>query len=345
MALFDKAFNKFADYSNKLNHGVNKAIGKDVFPDMKKIEETRNFIPYENFPKYEEPQPEAWPVLTGTEKTFPLAESNIIISANLDACMQYRNYFRSSARYYANQFEFKYKNCVQDFDSLLHYFSDMYLEGLQEMVSRAYSLFLPFGVFTVDVESFSSQHVATYKKAIDSYTVMAGIEESKNQAAENLGGQIGGAIRMQGGGFGFKGAMKGVAQAEAFNLGMGLIGKYIATQNRMTQEDKAKVFAEFKHDVFFQEVYSDYYNVFFSWIQTLADNGVLSGTTTVISKEFNMILLNLKNPMFPQDKFAETLANLISSNPFVPECFDLLKQKYGQTEETLQILDYFVEQA
>ena len=344
MALFDKAFNKFADYSNKLNHGVNKVIGKDVIPDMKKIEGPRDFPPYESFPEYTKPEPEQWPVLTGTGKTFPLEGSSIIVSANLDACMQYRNYFRISAKYYAERFRFKYEHCVQDFDSLIYYFSDMYLEGLNEMIARAYSLFLPFGVFTVDVESFSSQHIDTYKKAIDSYTVMAGIEESKNQAADNLGNQIGGAVRMQGGGFGFKGAMKGMAQAEAFNLGMGLIGKYVATQTKMSQEDKAKVFAEFKQDIFFQEVYSDYYNVFFSWIQTLADNGGLPNTTTKISKEFNMILLNLKNPMFPQDKFAETLANLISSNPFVPECFDLLKQKYGKTEEVSKILDYFVEQ-
>ena len=148
---------------------------------------------------------------------------------------------------------------------------------------------------------------------------------------------------MQGGGFGFKGAMKGMAQAQAFNLGMGLLGKYVASQNQMTQEDKAKVFAEFRQDIFFQEVYSDYFNVFFSWIQTLADQGALPNTTTKISKEYNMILMNLKNPMFPQDKFAETLLRLISANPFVPECYDLLQQKYGQTEESQKIIDYFTE--
>lgn len=341
MALFDKAFNKFADYSNKLNHGVNKVIGKDVFPDMKKIEEPKEFPAYDSFPEYPNPAPEQWPVLTGEEKTFSLDGNTLLVSAPLDACIQYRIYFRTSAKYYAERFKFKYEKCVQDFDSLLYYFSDMYLEGLQEMVTRAYSLFLPFGIFTVDVESFSAQHVDTYKKAVDSYTVMAGIEQSKNQAANNLGNKIGGAIQMQGGGFGFKGAMKGMAQAEAFNLGIGLIGKYVASQTKMTQEDKAKVFAEFKQDIFFQEVYSDYYNVFFSWVQTLADNGVLSDTTTKINKEFNMILLNLKNPMFPQEKFAEALINLISVNPFVPECFDLLQQKYGQTDEGQKIIGYF----
>ena len=343
MALFDKAFNKFADYSTKLNRGVNKVIGKDVFPDMKKIEEPKTFPPYESFPEFPVPAPEQWPVLTGEERTFSLDGNTLFVSSTLDACMQYRVYFRTSAKYYAERFKFKYEKCVQDFDSLLYYFSDMYLDGLREIVARAYSLFLPFGIFNVDIESFSKKHVETYKKAVDSYTTMADIEQSKNQAANNLGNQIGGAVQMQDGGFGFKGAMKGMAQAEAFNLGMGLLGKYVASQNKMTQEDKAKVFAEFRQDIFFQEVYSDYFNVFFSWIQTLADQGVLSGTTIKISKEFNMILINLKNPMFPQDKFAETLIRLISDNPFIPECFDLLQQKYGQTEEVQKIIDYFTE--
>lgn len=342
MALnFDKAFNKFAKYNNKLNHGVNKAIGKDIFPDMKSIEEPKDFSPYENFPEYSVPAPDQWTVLTGTERVFTIDGSTIVVSKNLDACLQYHTVFQSTAKYYAEQFQFKYRNCVQDFDTLIHYFSDMYTEGLQEMISRAYSLLLPFGVFSIDIKAFLTQHLNTYRKAIDSYEAMAGIEQSKNQAAENTGNQIGGAIRLRGGGFGLKGAMKGMAKAEAFNLGMGLLGKYVASQNKMTQEEKAKVYASFNQEVFFQEVYSDYCNVFYTWVQTLADSGVLDNVTTKISKEYNMILTNLKNPMFPQNQFSATLSKLISSNPFVPECFELLQQKYGQTDEVKQIFNYF----
>ena len=43
---------------------------------------------------------------------------------------------------------------------------------------------------------------------------------------------------MQGGGFGLKGAMKGVAKAEAFNFGMGMIGKFVAQQSKMTKAEK-----------------------------------------------------------------------------------------------------------
>lgn len=249
--------------------------------------------------------------------------------------------FISTAEYYVAQFKFKYQNCVHDFDTLIHYFSDMYLEGLTEMATRAYSLLLPFGVFSANIEDFTSKHIDHYNKAITSYETMAGIEETRNQAANNFGNQVGNAVQMQGGGFGFKGAMKGMAKAEAFNVGMGLFGKYVANQTKMSQEEKAKVYAEFKQDIFFQEVYSDYCNTFLTLVQTLSDNGILNGVATVVSKEFDTILTNLQNPMFPQEKFAAALAQLISTNPFVSSCFELLKQKYGETEEANQIIQYF----
>lgn len=339
--LFEKGFNKFADFGNTLNKGANKLIGKEVFGEIKKVEAPREFPPLESFPSYSIPEPEPWPTLTGEAKEFTLAGNTIAISVNLDACMQYLKCFRKSAEYYTERFKFRYQNCVQDFDSLIHYFSDIYFEGLRPMAERAYSLLLPFGVFTVDMESFAARHIDTYNKAVNSYAVMTGIEQTKNQAADNLGNQVGGAIQMQGGGFGFKGAMKGVAQAEAFNLGMNLFGKFVAHQSKMSQEEKAAAFAAFKHDVFFQEVYSDYVNTFLTLVQTLAENGVLEGITTNVDKETDTMIRNLQNPMFPQEKIAPALAKMISENPFVPTAFELLQKRFGQTEEVNKITSYF----
>ncbi len=68
----------------------------------------------------------------------------------------------------------------------------------------------------MNIEVFREYQVDTYHRAVDSYATMLAIKEAKNQAADELGRKVGGSIQMQGGGFGFKGAMKGVAQAEAF---------------------------------------------------------------------------------------------------------------------------------
>lgn len=339
---FEKAFNKFAQVGTSLNRSVNQVIGKEVFKDIKQIEKPRDFPSLDSYPIYSIPEPEQWPLLTGEDKEFTLKGNTLSISANLDLCIQYREYFKTSAEYYLERFKFKYQNCVNDFDSLVHYFSDLYLEGLMAMIQRAYSLLLPFGIFTADIETFTSRQIDTYKKAIISYETMTGIEEYKNQTAENLGNKVGDTVRMQGGGFGFKGAMKGMAKAEVFNLGMSFLGKYVANQSKMSQEEKAKVFAAFKHEVFYQEVYSDYCNTFLTLVQTLAENGVLDGVTTIISTEADTIVRNLQNPMFPQDKIAPALVKLITSNPFEPIYYNILQQKFGQTEEVKQIISYFV---
>lgn len=338
---FEKTFNKYIDSNNKLNRKLNEVIGKDVFKDAKKIEKPREFQPYENFPKYTVPEPEQWIPLTGTVKEFKLDGQTISVSQNLDACIKYRKDFKTLAEYYTEQFKFKYQKCVEDFDTLIHYFSDMYLEGLMPMINRAYSLLLPFGIFSVSVETFTSKHTNTYNRAIAVYETMGNIEVKKNQKAKNIGSQVGNAIQLQGGGFGIKGAAKGIAQAEIFNLGMGMFGKLVEQQNRMTQEEKAMVFAEFKEDILFKEVYSDYFNTFLTMVQILSKNGELHYIKTIPDDEFNTIIENLQNPMFPQDKVAPILAKLISSYPFEPICFEILQQKYGQSEEVIQIINYY----
>ena len=340
---FENAFNKFAKFGNTLNRGVNNVIGKEVFKDIKEMEPPREFPSYSSFPEYAVPEPEQWSAQTGEDKQFTLCGNVINVSANLDACIKYRKFFISSAKYYSEKFKFKYQNCVQDFDSLVNYFPEMYLEGLTPMAQRAYSLLLPFGVFSADIETFTTRQTETYKRAITSYQVMVGTEATKNQSAKNLGNKVGGTVQMRGGGFGFKGAMKGMAKAEAFNLGMGVLGKLVEHQGRMSAEEKANAFAKFKTDIFFKEVYSDYANTFLTMAQTLSENHILVGVKTVKSKEVETMILNLQNPMFPQDKIAPALAQLISTYPFEQACFELLQQKIGNTEEVNRIINYFLQ--
>ncbi len=214
-----------------INRTANRIIGKEVFKDCRTIEVILGIFLHTTASRIFFCRTRTVVCAEGEDKEFTLNGNTISVSRELDACIKYRPFFKKNAEYYTSQFKFKYQNCVQDFDSLLHYFEDMYLEGLTSMASRAYSLLLPFGVFTTDVDTFISCHTDRFNRAITSFEIMSGIEVSKNQKAEELGNQIGGAIQMQGGGFGFKGAMKGVAQAEAFNLGMNLFGKFVAFQS------------------------------------------------------------------------------------------------------------------
>lgn len=340
---FKNAFNKFvAEPGTKLNKTINNAIGKDVFGEIRPMEEAREFAPYDSFPSYNFPEPSEWTKQDGTEKVFTLDNNKISVSKNFDTCMSYRPMFKEAATYYSNRFKFKYSCCVNDFDTLLNYFYDMYNEGLSAILNRAYSLLLPFGVFSVSLDDFSKNHTNIYHRAISSYNAMAGIEESKNEAAQSLGNNVGNSVRLSGGGFGVKGAAKGIATAELFNMGMGLVGKYVANQTRMSPEEKQRAFAAFRADIFFTEVYNNYYNVFMTLVQTLADNGIIPGTTIMITPSTKTMIDNLSNPMFPKESICSVIADIISQNPFIPKVYNIMTEKVGETEEVKKIKEYFL---
>lgn len=343
MALdFSKAFNKYADLTNKVAKGINQAVGKDVCGEMKKIEAPKEFAPYESFAPYPKAEPQQWTPLSGNAKEFSLEGNTIHVSSKLDTCVQYRELYKEVARYYADRFEFKFKECVTDYDTFVNYFISMYIEGLMPMLDRTYGVLLSFGVISLNSDTLMNNHIQVYKRAIDSYDIIAGTEASRKQMAQDLGNTVGNSIHMQGGGFGVKGAIKGVAQAEAMNLGMKALGKLVEIQAQMTQEEKVEVFSKLNQPMFFEEVYSDYYNTFLTMVETLVNNNELSNVSSMSGNDFNIIIENMQNPMFPQDKVVPTIVNLITSNPFDERCFDILKTKVGETEEVKNIISYFV---
>lgn len=168
-----------------------------------------------------------------------------------------------------------------------------------------------------------------------------GITLEKKQSADSFGNKLGNSVRLQGGGFGLKGAAKGIAKAETFNFGMSALGKFVSHQLQMSDEEKAQIFSKFKEDVFFKEVYNDYLCTFFSMIQFLADNGILKQIYTKTGNEYNTMINNLKNPMFPKDKVGQLLADMISKYPFAQAEYELLINVYGENDETREIINYF----
>ena len=147
---------------------------------------------------------------------------------------------------------------------------------------------------------FYNYQLDTYNRADTSYSTMLGITLEKKQSADSFGNKLGNSVRLQGGGFGLKGAAKGIAKAETFNFGMSALGKFVSHQLQMSDEEKAQIFSKFKEDVFFKEVYNDYLCTFFSMIQFLADNGILKQIYTKTGNEYNTMINNLKKSYVPE---------------------------------------------
>lgn len=338
---FAKGFNKLIDANNSLNHAVNSVIGKDVFKDAKKIEGPRDFAEYESFPRYSVPEPDQWETKNGEEKQFSVQGNAVTISQALDLCLRYRKDFLICASYYTERFKYMYEQCATDFDSFLYYFEPMYKEGLYPMLQRGYSLLLPLGVFDSDLENFANSHINKYSKAYDAYQMVAGIEIKQNATASQAGNLVGNSVQMRGGGFGLKGAIKGAAKAEVFNLGLSAIGKFVEHQSSMSQEEKASVWDKFNKEELFRLVKDDYENVFFTLIQILSDKGLIGEASVEISKESETIYMNLQNPLFPAEQFLPTIIKLINRNPFISAYYNLLENKLGKNDEINNLRNYF----
>lgn len=339
---FKKGFNKFADMNNSINRGVNNMIGKNVFGELKKIEDERVFIPFSSLPPYEVTKPSDWTSLSGQERSFPISGESITVSENLDVCMRYKSLINEEANYYTDQFKYRYNQCVTDYDSFVNYFTDMYMEGLRAVCTKTYGVFLVFGVFDYTEEEFLNAHMKRFHQGYDCFQQISGVEMAKNAKAEALGDIAGNSVRMRGGGFGMKGATKGMINAGIFNAAVSGYGKLVEHQNKMSQEEKASIWQNVQIDIVFTAVLDDFKNVFYSLVQALSDRKLLGNVTTLIMSDTDAMYKNLQNPMFPQDKFLSSMVDLISKNPFQPTLYDMLEQKMGSTEEVKAIRDYFL---
>ena len=81
-------------------------------------------------------------------------------------------------------------------------------------------------------------------------------------------------------------------------------------------------------------------NTFLTLVQTLSNNKVIEPINITKTNEFNTMIQNLQNPMFPQDKIADSLIKVITTYPFEIEGYRLMVSKFGQTEEVNQISNY-----
>lgn len=83
---------------------------------------------------------------------------------------------------------------------------------------------------------------------------------------------------MVGGGFGFKGALKGVAMATTFNaVTQGISNAAIKNARNITPPQQAELYGRIKADILLKRVFLDYWNVYISLVCTLKIAEVIFG--------------------------------------------------------------------
>lgn len=89
----------------------------------------------------------------GSDTTFTLNGKQIVIPANLDTFNYYRSKYRRLAKVCADEFVERYIATINDYDSFMEMFLQLYDEYLHIPVQNAVDILISSGVYTYTTDS------------------------------------------------------------------------------------------------------------------------------------------------------------------------------------------------
>ncbi|MDD4494139.1 MAG: zinc ribbon domain-containing protein [Eubacteriales bacterium] len=287
---------------------------------------------------------ENWQPIKGVAKTFTLLGQTLEVPENMDVFNSYRLKFRELAFKYADNTEKEYTLRVRDFITFIEFFPKIYISNLEPLIQKAVDILITESVWTVTFDSFKEQHLTdfhlafeTYEKTVESVALTS---EANQQATAGLMSFVPNLI---GGGFGVKGALKGMATAAAFNtVRDGIENNAIKNAANINPEQQAELYGRIKPEILMRQIFTDYWRVFLSLVRALNQNGhnIWWQTDEAVQQAKN-IFQNLSNPNFPQGKILGAIIGLLELNPYNPEYYKFIISRFGESEEVTAIKDYF----
>lgn len=288
---------------------------------------------------------EIWEPIKGKNREFSFYGEKLEIPENLDVYNSYRKKFKQIAEKYTEKVRIDYNAKVNDFISFMEFFLKIYKENLSPIIQKAVDILISEGIWNVTFDSFLEKHTSSFHLAIDDYNAMlesVRLTVEKNQNA--VAGVMSNIPNMIGGGFGFKGALKGMAIAETFNIvknGIGNNAMKIASSINPAQQEE--LYGRIKTDILFNRVLVDYWDVFITLVWILRQNGRdIWLQTKDVDQQAKNIFRNLTNPNFPQDKIIQALVKLILINPYNSEYYEFAISQFGQSDDIVKIKEYFL---
>lgn len=287
---------------------------------------------------------DTWGEIVGTARKFPLCDKELEVSENMDIFNSYRLKFRELASICADNARKEYDKKVQNLLTYLEFFPKIYNSHLGILIKKALDIFISEGIWTVTEDSFTQKHLADFHLAIDTFSVTLESIELTSQANRRRMANIMSFIpNLSGGGFGLKGAVKGIAAATAFNIVRdGAEAELINIASNINQAQQYELYCRIVPDNLFELVFTDYWRVFLSLVYLLNQNGKSIWWPTIeATQQANNIFQNMSNPKFPQNKLLDVFLDILKVNPYNAEYHKFMISQFGENEETSTIKNYF----
>jgi hypothetical protein len=287
---------------------------------------------------------EVWEPITGVAKAFPISGGVFNVPADLAAFNAYRVRFRAMAVKYSDRFEAEYKAKVRDFITFIEFFPRIYITNLEPLIQKAVDVLVSEEIWSVTFDSLMEEHREEFCNAFDSYDTIcesAALTSGANQ--EKAAGAMSLVPNLVGGGFGLKGAAKGILAAGAFNaVRDGIENSAVSSAANVNPAQQQELYGRIDRDVLFEEVFADYWNVFMTLAWTLRENGKeMWWQSEETVEQADNIFQNLSNPNFPQDRILGATIGLLEKNPYDEEYYEFIESRFGATAEVAAIKEYF----
>ena len=287
---------------------------------------------------------EKWEPIGASARTFSLCDKYVEVSAEMDLFNSYRNTFRDLANTYSKAARKEYDGRVKDLMTNLEFFPNIYGKHLNALGKKAIDILISEGIYTITQDLFVDKHFENYHSAFDDFNVtLESIRLTKQKNVQRIANITSFVPNLVGGGFGTKGAIKGIAKAEAFNVVRdGLEAGMLNSANQVSQPQQAELFGRIKPDVLFDHVYNDYWLVFLTIVSEFISNGInVWLPSEKATNTAQNVFRNLSNPNFPEERKLDMFINILTTFPYKREYFKFMVDNYGDNEQTKAIRDYF----
>lgn len=288
-----------------------------------------------------------WKNEKGTSRTFLLSGKTLEITPELDLYNTYRKQFLDLATECEDYAKKEYYKKVKDFRTFWTYFEEIYNYYRNIICDKAMEIIVSEGIWTVTRESFWKSYnyynrstLAVLEKLLEE---MSKITKHKQEVAAGLMSLI---PNVQGGGFGLKGAAKGIATATVFNIARDSVEAGVVSGSGNLNADEQEACYEIIESkaltLLFESMFNDFWGMHSVLAETLKKNKIqIWSYDKAKSEELDSIFKNLSNPNFPQDKALDVIIDVLANNPYNIEYHKYLRDKFGATEEVQLINEYF----
>lgn len=297
-------------------------------------------------PKNEEPESisDVWQAASGTQREFPLCGHILQIPSELDLFNTYRLMFRKFADECANSARAKYNKKVRDLVTYCHFTPEIYDYYLGATCAKAVQILISDGLWNITEADMLNIHKENYHLVLDDFSVTAdSIELTIENNQRSVSNAMGFIPNLVGGGFGLKGAVKGIATATAFNIARDSVeSSLINGANNINAAQSTELYNRIKPDILFEHFFLDYWRVFLTVVEILNKNNRNIWFPTIANnKSADGIFANLTNPNFPKEHLVAAFIEILLMKPYDKRYYQFMVDFFGNTEEVQAIRNYF----